>query len=275
MSHQPPEANTAGHRSCSPSPSNTPYRRADARGARPGCHSGGMTTTPPAPQGPPREDAPRLGVRGEAHIEAEPELARITITVNSRGTDRRSALDDLTRRNHTVLELIRSHPEAVEKTQTSALVITPELAKGRGERVRSYHGRVHLEATLNDFTALGELVTRLAELDLTRVDGPWWSLRSDSPAYRTARTQAVHDAVRRAREYAQALGGEVTALLELADTGTESAAPYHARSFAPAAPGGATGAQPIPAITLEPQRQTVHAQVTAHFTMTPPDLRAP
>ncbi|MDF3288667.1 MULTISPECIES: SIMPL domain-containing protein [Streptomyces] len=233
-----------------------------------------MTTTP-APQDHPHEDAPRLGVRGEAHIEAEPELARIAITVNARGTDRRGALDDLTRRNTTVLELIRAHTEAVEKTQTSALVITPELAKGRGERVRSYHGRVHLQVTLNDFTALGELITRLAELDLTRVDGPWWSLRPDSPAYRTARTQAVRDAVRRAREYAEALGGEVTALLELADTGTEPTAPYHPRAFAPAAPGGAAGAQPVPAITLEPERQTVHAQVTAHFTMTRPDLRAP
>jgi uncharacterized protein YggE len=232
-----------------------------------------MTTTPPAPQDHHRQDAPRLGVRGAAHIEAEPELARIAITVNARGTDRRAALDDLTRRNNTVLDLIRTHPEAVEKTQTSALVITPELAKGRGEHIRSYHGRVHLEVTLNDFTALGELITRLAELDLTRVDGPWWSLRPDSPTYRTARTQAVHDAVRRAREYAEALGGEVTALLELADTGAESTVAHH-RSFAPAAPGG-TSAAPTPVITLEPQRQTVHAQVTAHFTMTPPDLQAP
>ncbi|MCQ4046138.1 SIMPL domain-containing protein [Streptantibioticus rubrisoli] len=233
-----------------------------------------MTTTPPAPQDQPHQNAPRLGVRGEAHTEAEPELARITITVNARGTDRRAALDDLTRRNNTVLDLIRTHPEAIEKTQTSALVITPELAKGRGERIRSYHGRVQLDVTLNDFTALGELITRLTELDLTRIDGPWWSLRPDSPAYRTARTQAVHDAVRRAREYAEALGGEVTALLELADTGVESSAAHHNRSFAPAAPGGTAGAQ-TPAITLEPQRQTVHAQVTAHFTMTPPDLRTP
>ncbi len=231
-----------------------------------------MTTTP---QEQPRENAPRLGVRGEAHIEAEPELARIAITVTARGTDRRAALDDLTRRNTTVLELIATHAEAVEKTQTSALVITPELAKGRGERVRSYHGRVHLQVTLNDFTALGDLITRLAELDLTRVDGPWWSLRPDSPAHRTARTQAVHDAVRRAREYAQALGGEVTALLELADTSAESTTPYQHRAFAPAAPGAAAGAQPVPAITLEPERQTVHAQVTAHFTMTRPDLRTP
>ncbi|MEU1627155.1 SIMPL domain-containing protein [Streptomyces sp. NPDC020096] len=235
-----------------------------------------MTTTPPAPpEQPSSADAPRIGVRGEAHIEAEPELARIAITVSARGTDRRSALDDLTRRNTTVLELIRTHAEAVEKTQTSALVITPELTKGRGERIRSYHGRVHVEVTLTDFTALGELITRLAELDLTRVDGPWWSLRPDSPAYRTARTQAVRDAVQRAREYAEALGGEVAALLELADTGVEPPAAYRARAFGPAAPGAAAGSGPAaPAITLEPERQTVHAQVTAHFTMTRPDLRA-
>jgi hypothetical protein len=38
-----------------------------------------------------------------------------------------------------------------------------------------------------------------------------------------------------------------------------------------AAPGSAAQ-DTAPAIDLEPERQTVYAQVTAHFTMTAPDL---
>ncbi|QEU95032.1 SIMPL domain-containing protein [Streptomyces kanamyceticus] len=230
----------------------------------------------PAPYGTP--DAPRVAVRGEAHLEVEPEIARISITVSARGTDRRDTLNDLTRRNTTVLDLIKSYGDEVEKLETGAFSISPEPAKhGRGERIRAYHGRVHLTAELNDFTALGELTTRLADLDLTRVEGPWWALRNNSPHHARARQQAVREAVTRAREYAEALNTSLAALVELADIGAENS-PAHGYGAPPGAmrsvayggaPGAATEAAPL---DLEPQRQHVYATVNARFTMAPPAL---
>jgi uncharacterized protein YggE len=228
---------------------------------------------PAVPYGTP--DAPRIAVRGEARLEVDPEIARIGITVAARGRDRRSALDDLTRRNAVVLDLVKSYGDAVERLETGAFSITPELTKhGRGERVRTYHGSVHVTAELTDFTALGELTTRLADLELTRVDGPWWALRPDSPAHREARKKAVREAVQRAREYAEALGTTLSALVELADIGAESAPPPY-----PQAPGrartaafGAAAENAAAPLDLEPQRQRVHAQINARFTMVPPQL---
>lgn len=235
--------------------------------------------TPETDRTPRAPDAPRVGVRGEATIEVDPELARITVTVRSRGADRRHTLDDLTRRNTQALDLIRSYGDAVEKLDTGAISLTPELrdkGRDRGEKIRAYHGVVRIGATLTDFTALGELTTRLADLELTAVDGPWWSLRPQSPVYREARQQAVRDAVQRGREYAQALDATLTALIELADDGVHQATPYAPQGFAKSmrsAGGGQQMDASAPAtLDLEPERQTVHAQVTAHFTMTPPDL---
>lgn len=200
---------------------------------------------PALPYGTP--DSPRIAVRGEARLEVDPEIARIGITVTARGTDRRDALTDLTRRNTTALDLVKSYGDAVEHVETGAFSISPELTKhGRGERIRAYHGRVHITAELTDFTALGELTTRLADLDLTRVDGPWWALRPDSPSYRQARRQAVHEAVQRAREYAEALGTTLSALVELADIGAENAPPPY-----PAAPGRAMRSMAYAADTAE------------------------
>ena len=164
----------------------------------------------------------------------------------------------------------------MEHLETGAFSISPELKeKGRGERIHAYHGRVHITAELTDFTALGELTTRLADLELTRVDGPFWALRPDSPAHREARQQAVREAVQRAREYAEALGTSLAALVELADIGAENAPPPYEqargsrmRTMAYDATED-TGAAPL---DLEPQRQHVHAQVNARFTMTPPQL---
>ncbi|MGW1071767.1 SIMPL domain-containing protein [Streptomyces sp. NPDC002537] len=230
-------------------------------------------TTPALPYGTP--ESPRVAVRGESRLEVDPEIAHIGITISARGTDRTTALNDLTRRNNHALDLLKSYGDTVEKLETGTFTITPQLTeKGRHERVHAYHGSVHLTATLGDFTTLGELTTRLATLDLTRVEGPWWALRPDSPAHREARQQAVREAVQRAREYAGALGAQLVALVELADLGAENTLPV----APPPAPGGMMraaaygGAAPAPALDLEPQRQMVYAQVNARFTMTPPAL---
>ncbi|GAB7107709.1 hypothetical protein JCM4814A_60230 [Streptomyces phaeofaciens JCM 4814] len=232
-----------------------------------------MTSPQTPPHGTP--DTPLLTVRGEAELDVDPEIARITVTLTARGRDRRTTLDDLTRRNTVALDLIKSYGDTVENLSTGAMSITPELTRrGRGERVRTYQGTIRLTAELTDFTALGELTTRLADLDLTRIDGPWWDLRPHSPAHREARRQAVHEAVRRAKEYAEALGTTVAALVELADAGTGGGRPRSAfdrravRMSAVAAEAG-TEAEPL---DLEPQRMWVRAEVTAQFTMNPPRL---
>ncbi|WP_407564265.1 SIMPL domain-containing protein [Streptomyces sp. 184] len=242
-----------------------------------------MTNPPPAlsssptPNGPTpygTADEPRLAVRGEARLEVDPEIARIAVTVGVRGTDRRGALEDLTRRNAEARELIRSYGDAVEKLETGSLLVTPELGRhGRGERVRRYLGRVRLTATLSDFTALGELSTRAADLDLATVEGPWWALRPDSPVHRQARQQAVREAVTRAREYAEALGAGLTAVVEIADEGAEQHEPWMATEMARGFAGAAApGGEAAPALDLEPQRQSVYARVNARFIMTRPQL---
>ncbi|MDO0928182.1 SIMPL domain-containing protein [Streptomyces sp. TG1A-8] len=231
-----------------------------------------MTSAATARHGTP--DAPLLVVRGEAELDVEPEVARIGITVGARGRDRRSTLDDLTRRNTAVLDLVKSYGRAVEELSTGAFSLTPELAeRGRGERVRSYRGRVHLGAEFSDFTVLGELTTRLADLELTRVDGPWWSLRPGSPVHAEARRRAVAEAVQRAREYAEALGTTLAALTELADTGTEPSRPGLS-SFARGARrmSRADASEPAEPLDLEPARLRVAAGVEARFTMAPPRL---
>lgn len=219
-------------------------------------------------------DAPQVTVRGEGRLEVDPEFARIWLTVSARGTDRTATLADLTRRNARVLDLVKAHGDTVQRLETGRLSISPELGRrGRGERVHAYVGRVRVTAELTDFTALGELVTRLADLDMTSVDGPWWELRPDSPAYAEARRLAVTEAVRRARTYAEALGTSLASLLELSDAGLAGpGAPMHpAFAGAPMA-FAAEGVGEAPPLDLEPQRQTVTAEVVARFTMAPPAL---
>ena len=219
---------------------------------------------------------PVISVRGEAHMEAEPEIAAISVTVQARDPDRRTVLDRLTTRNTQVLDLIKGYGEAVEKLESGAASVYPDIERDeRTERVRGYLGRVSVRIVIRDFTVLGELMTRLADGELVTVAGPWWSLRPDSPVYRQARIAAAQDATRRAGEYAQAFGGELGGLIEAADTGLLTGHAEQGVQFRVRAAGGVAraSAPELADMEFEPVRQTVTAQVEARFAMLLPEPR--
>jgi uncharacterized protein len=219
-------------------------------------------------------DAPLISVRGEAVLEVEPEIARLSVHVQSQEPDRRRALDRLAERNRAALDLIGSYGDAAEKVETGGLVITPLVRYRRREGdIRAYQGTVLIKVTVADFTVLGELVARLGDLERTRVDGPDWDLRRDSDVFRRAAEEAAQEAVARARRYAGALGARLTGLVELSDEGLgrdeSMAQPVALAGAFGRAPGDAGEPEPI---DLEPEMQIVRAAVEARFTATAPDL---
>ncbi|MGO9187418.1 MAG: SIMPL domain-containing protein [Streptosporangiaceae bacterium] len=218
---------------------------------------------------------PVISVRGEALLEVEPEVAIMTVTIEARDRDRRTVLGRLASRNQHVTGLIKSHGEAVEKVESGPASVRPDIRdkKSGSERVAGYLGRASVRITVRDFTILGELVTSLSEEDLVTVAGPWWALRPDSPVYRDARLAAARDAMVRAREYAEAFGGDVAGLIEAADTGLLTSPGEHGPRFRATSASravGFAGQAPQAELDFEPARQTVTAQVEARFAMTMP-----
>jgi uncharacterized protein YggE len=216
---------------------------------------------------------PLISVKGEATIEADPEIAVVNVTMMARDKDRRAAMARLAARNEQVLALIKALGPAVEKVESAPASIWPEFKEAKArEHLAGYAAQAGVTVTIGDFSALGELVPRLAGEELVTVTGPWWRLRPNSPVARQARLAAARDAMTRAAEYAEAFGGRITGLVEAADPGLMEAgqAPgraFRAAGFAAAAPES-DGAE----FTFEPVRQTVRAEVDARFTMTPPEF---
>lgn len=208
---------------------------------------------------------PVVAVRGESFREIAPERARFAVAVLARDRDRETTLSRLAERAAAVRVLLDGYGPTIERRETGELRVTPELRRS-GEKVRAYHGSVRTTVTVTDFTILGEMMLRLADQDQVEVSGPWWSLRPDSPVYREARHAAIADALRRAHEYAEALGARVTALVELADAGVDRPATLAARSYSATAEG-------VPELDLDPRPQSVQAAVQARFTISEPVLR--
>jgi uncharacterized protein len=216
---------------------------------------------------------PYVSVRGEAALDVEAEVAHLTITVNARDRKRETAVDQLTRRNATVLARVAEFGEAIETVETTGLRVHPWYREGRPtDRVDGYVAQTTHTLAIVDFTLLGDVAIAVADEDDVTLFGPMWGLRRDSDAYRQARLQAVQDAVGRARDYAAALGSTVTGLVHLADVGLlgDGATPYPGGAVSVARMAGT--AEPSPPLTLEPQRQVAAARIEARFTIAPPDL---
>ena len=212
----------------------------------------------------PQITEPQVVVRGEALLVVEPEIADVDVTVTVRARDRQTALERCSARQAEVVAVVAAAGDAVEVTETTRVSVHLEVRDRRapGEPVATQHTRL----TLGRLDAVGELVVALGRLDDVDVSGPNWRLRPDSPATQQARLAAVRDAVTRAREYAAAFGAQLTALVEVSDTGVSAGG---LRVAAAMVPLGRFESEPH--LDLVPARQEVHGAVEVRFTMSEPD----
>jgi uncharacterized protein len=226
-------------------------------------------------------EQPIVTVRGDAVLEVEPEIARLSVTIAARDSDRAKALRLLNERARGIDDIVRNFGEAIDKVETAAVHVSPQLKNRKPqEKISGYVATVHHTLTVVDFSRLGELIAVIADQDLIEVAGPWWALRPDSATHRRARVEATHDAIRRARDYAEAVGSDLVGLLELADVGLISemsrpAAPPAAPLAMSAAMGPMRSRAAAPeefTFEITPVKQVVRASVEARFTMAPPDL---
>ena len=213
---------------------------------------------------PEQVPAPQVLVRGEAVVEADPELADIGVTVRARARDRQTALERCRAAQDRVVAIAAAAGGAIGSVETTAVSVHLEVRDRRvpGEPVASVHTRL----TVIRLDAVGDLVVALGRLDDVEVSGPVWRLRPDSPAAERARMDAVRDAVHRARQYAAAFGAELTALLEVRDAGSGGGLQV-AASMASMARFEDSELH----LDLTPPRQEVHGAVEVRFAMSEPD----
>ena len=212
-------------------------------------------------------DGPVVAVRGEAYREVPPELARFAVTATARDRDREATLTRLAERAAAVRVLLDEHADRRWSAGRPASSGCGRRRSAPASGWSAYHGSVTTTVTVTDFTALGELMLRLADQDQVEVAGPWWSLRPDSPAHREARQAAI---ARRA-----APGPGVRRGARCPGDRAAGAGRHRAGADQPMmCPGRRrrrTGRRP-PELELDPQPQTVQAAVRARFTISEPVL---
>lgn len=206
---------------------------------------------------------PQVQVRGSVVLSVDAECADVHVVVQVTARDRQTALERCAARQAAVDRVVADAGDVVESAESGGVTVhVPWRERGTADPVAAVRTRL----LVADLTAIADLVLALGSLDDVQLSGPFWRLRSDSPAYERARLAAVTDAVHRARQYAAAFGSELTALIQVADEGL-SARGMEMSASALAVDGALGG----PGLDLTPARQEVHGAVELRFAMSPPD----
>ena len=206
----------------------------------------------------PAPAAPRVVVRGLAVAEVQPDAADLTVTVEVRDRRRDAALTRLAERQQALTDLLEAARGDLTGVTTDAVAVYPET--GDGSRVSGHVAVTTTRVRMADVAAAGELAVAASTLPDASLHGPHWRVSRGHPAHQQVRSEAVADAVARARAYAAALGCRLTGLVEVRDVDTHGGGSMQAFALAPGA-----------RLVLQPAPQEVHGQVEATFTMSVPD----
>ena len=202
-----------------------------------------------------------MTVRGEAQLEAPPDLAGLSVTLHASGESADQTRAQLAAGSSAISELLEEFRAALERSSTSGLHVAPLFNKRTPTKITGYTGTFTSSLVVQDFEALSPLIQALSRLPNSQLDGPWWSLRPDHPIHREVRLAAIADARSRADDYAAAFGATVSELVEVSELERGFSGGMRASAFRESAMADDA------VFAFEPAVQTVSGQVTVSFTL--------
>ena len=163
------------------------------------------------------DEATRLvTVDGRGSVKAQPDIAHITLAIQSRNMIVSEARDHAVEITREFLELCEELDIDDDRIHTSALNINPEYRwdeRTRQQVLRGYLVRRQFNVELDDLDKLGELLEGAIDAGVNEASPPRLASSRERELHREALAAAARDAERNARTLAEALGvslGSVT-----------------------------------------------------------------
>lgn len=161
-----------------------------------------MTMAAPAQEAP-RWTGPVVSATGNAEIETTPDMATIRLGVEAQGATAMAAQNSV---NTVAQKIIAAALKVVgdrKLIQTSDLSLFPEYLNRPNEapKITGYRARNVVTVRLENIEKVGTLVDDVTQAGATNVDSISFGLKND----KEARKAALRDAVREAREKAEAM----------------------------------------------------------------------
>lgn len=168
-----------------------------------------------------------ITVTGTGKGTAEPNIARITFTVQETASAVGAAQDAATKRMDAALAAVAELGVENDDFKTVSYNVYPQYADQRpcyegicpagSPRITGYQVSQSVEVTVRDTAAAGEVLAALGNAGVQNISGPDFRVDEDSELANEARSLAIEDARRQARQLARELDvrlGDVVSFYE-------------------------------------------------------------
>lgn len=168
---------------------------------------------------------PSIMVTGEGSVGIAPDMAVLTLTVSRQAETAREALDANSLAMKEVLDAMKDEDIKDKDLQTTGFSIQPRYvypaSKPGGERqppqIVGYTVRNSLNVRVRDITAVGRILDASVTLGVNEGGDIMFTNADPSEAIRQARTEAVKDAMDKAKTLAKAAGVDTGDILEISE----------------------------------------------------------
>jgi hypothetical protein len=220
----------------------------------------------PAP-GAATASPPSISVDAEGEVTATPDVARLTLEVETQAATAGAAGQENAKQAERVLAALKPKLGPGDKVRTLGYRLTPVHVfkdKASPPEIKGYQAVNRIEVKVMDVARLGTMIDTALGNGATRVNGPYWSHSRMEELQRQAAVNALERARRLAEALAQAAGLKITGVDKIS-TGV--------RIMAPRAAGEpylmARAASPTSPTPIEAGEEEIKAHIQAVFLVSP------
>ncbi len=218
---------------------------------------------PPA-RGAETPSPPSISVEAEGKVMATPDLARLTLEVETQAATAAAAAQDNAQQADRVLKAVKQVLGPEDKLRTQGYRLVPVYAakdKSSPPEIKAYRAVNQLEVKVLDVARLGSVIDTALKNGASQVRGPFWGHAHQEELQRQAAVNALERARRLAEALAQAAGLKIKGVDKIS-TGIR---------FLPPRGAGETylkAASPTPT-PIEVGEEEIRANIQAVFLVSP------
>jgi uncharacterized protein len=207
---------------------------------------------------------PSISVDAEGKVMATPDLARLTLEVETQAATAAAAGQENAKQAKAVLDAVKPVLGPEDKLRTLGYRLLPVHAsqdKSSPPEIKGYRAVNQLEVKVMDVARLGTVIDTAMKNGATRINGPYWSHSRFEELQRQAAVNALERARRMAEALAQAAGLKIKGVDKIS-TGIRLIAPRSAGETHLMAKAAA----PTP---IEVGEEEIRANIQAVFLVSP------
>jgi uncharacterized protein len=211
---------------------------------------------------PLRDSVPTITTNGVASAEVVPDLATISLGVDTERPNAANAARDNARAAQAIIAEVKAQGIETKDIRTISVTLAPVYdevtdANGRTKQtLRGYNAHNSLSVRVREIEKAGFLAGQLMDRGANSFGGIQFDYTQKDAKYDALRGDAVRDALRKANSYVNGLGLKLGRVLEIVTQPPEPVAP----GIAGMSPRGAARAAAV-AIPVEPGAETLRTEV--------------